>query len=158
MIGAYDYQALGASVDFLSLMSYDDPDSEGPIARYSWLEQVLAHTLALVPAEKVSLGLGLYYWQWNDDTQKRVGIGGYEGIANVLNARPAVQHYSDQHQAPYLTYRKNGRPYVIWFENWQSVAKKIALIKKFGLHGFSAWALGLEMPSVFKVIGTDANL
>jgi len=32
------------------------------------------------------------------------------------------------------------------------VAEKISLIKKYDLHGFSAWALGLEVPSVFSAI------
>ncbi len=157
LIGVYDYRALAANVDFLSVMSYDDPESKGPIARYSWLKRVLTHTLMLVPREKVSLGLGLYYWQWNDATGKRVGIGGYEGIVNVLNKYKVVQYYHWGDEAPYLRYTKKGKPYLIWFENKQSVKKKIQLITDFGLYGFSAWALGLEMPSVYQAIRKDGK-
>jgi spore germination protein YaaH len=32
LIGAYDYSALAASADFISVMAYDDPASTGPIA------------------------------------------------------------------------------------------------------------------------------
>lgn len=152
LIGVYDYRALASSTDFLSVMSYDDPESKGPIARYSWLKRVLAHTLTLVPKEKVSLGLGLYYWQWNDATGKRVGIGGHEGILNVLNKYRVVQYYHWGDEAPYLSYRRKGTPHLIWFENKQSVKKKLQLITDSKLRGFSAWALGLESPSVYQAI------
>ncbi len=151
VIGVYDYRALGSSVDFLSIMSYDDPDSKGPIARYAWLKRVLDFTLTLVPKEKVSLGLGLYYWQWNE-AGKRVGIGGQKGIGEVFDKYQVTQTYSLEHEAPYLKYQKSGKNYTIWFENKRSVAKKLELMNNLGLRGFSVWALGLEVPSVYQVI------
>lgn len=152
LIGVYNYLELGKNVDFLSIMSYDDPYSRGPIAGYEWLKSVIAYTLSVVPKEKVSLGVGLYYWQWNVVTGKRVGIGGNTGIQTVFKKHYVSQVYSKLEQAPYLSYRTKGVDYIIWFENWQSVQNKISLVKQNGFRGFSAWALGLEVPSVWTAI------
>ena len=152
LIGAYDYGTIASSTDFVSIMSYDDPNSTGPIVEYSWLQRVLAYSLAHIPKEKVSLGIPLYYWQWNDASGKRVGIGGNAGIQNVLKKHAVTMHYSIAEQAPYLTYYSHAVGFTIWYENAQSIATKIALIKKDGLYGFSAWALGLEMPGIYSAI------
>ena len=48
-IGVYDYSSLAASADFISLMSYDDPESEGPVVEYAWLKRVLDYSMKLIP-------------------------------------------------------------------------------------------------------------
>lgn len=149
LIGAYDYGALASSTDFVSVMSYDDPSSKGPVAGLGWFSKVLAYSEARIPAQKLSIGIPLYYWQWSDETGKRIGIGGREGIQNVLNRHRVSVHWSAAEQTPYLHYWNRARGYTIWYENEGSVARKIALLRRSGLFGFSAWALGLELPTVY---------
>ncbi|OGD33683.1 hypothetical protein A2833_03515 [Candidatus Azambacteria bacterium RIFCSPHIGHO2_01_FULL_44_55] len=151
-IGVYDYAALAANSDFISLMSYDDPESKGPVVEYAWLKRVLDYSLKFIPNEKLSMGIPLYYWQWNNLTGARIGIGGRQGIYNVFSKHKVSVNYSADMEAAYLTYWNRARQYTIWYENAKSVAKKIDLIKKYHLHGFSAWALGLELPSIFNVV------
>lgn len=152
IIGVYDYARLASSTDFVSIMSYDDPNSTGPVAGYDWLNQVIDFSLTKIPKEKLSLGLAFYYWQWRHIDGKLVGIGGNEGIQNVLNKYKAEINYSVKEQAPYFDYWKEGKGYRIWYENAKSIKQKITLIKEHGLVGFSAWALGLELNSVYTVI------
>lgn len=152
IIGVYDYSRLASSTDFISLMSYDDPNSEGPIAGYAWLNRVIDFSLSKMPPDKISLGLGLYYWQWRHIDGKRVGIGGNSGIQNVLNKYKVDYYYSTEEQAPYFHYWKDGKGYTIWYENTRSVSKKIDLIKNNNLRGFSAWALGLELSNIHTAI------
>lgn len=153
IIGAYDYARLASSTDFISIMSYDDPNSIGPVTGYVWLQKVIGFSLTKIPPEKISLGLGLYYWQWRDLDSKRTGIGGIEGIDNVLKKYSVTFSYDQVERAPYFHYwSKDGKGYTIWYENARSVGEKIALIKKDRLRGFSAWALGLELPSVYSVM------
>lgn len=151
-VGVYDYLALAPSVDFLSIMSYDDPVSLGPPATWAWYKKVLAFTLTKVPPEKISMGIPLYYWLWNDVTGEKIEAGGNEGIQNVFNKRYVTVRWSAKHHMPYLEYWKKGFPYTLWYENGRSVAEKIALIKKNKLYGFSAWALGLERPNVWDAV------
>ena len=35
-------------------MSYDDPESTGPVVEYSWLKRVLKYSLEFIPNEKLS--------------------------------------------------------------------------------------------------------
>lgn len=148
-IGVYDYATLAVNSDFISLMSYDDPNSTGPVVEYSWLQQVLSYSLKFIPADKLSLGIPLYYWHWNDTTGEKIGAGGREGIYNAFNKHYITTNYSTKEEAPYLIYWKNAQQYTIWYENARSVKKKVGLIKKYKLNGFSAWALGLELPSIY---------
>ncbi|MDD4989233.1 MAG: glycosyl hydrolase family 18 protein [Candidatus Pacebacteria bacterium] len=152
LIGVYDYSALASHTDFLTIMTYDDPDSEGPIARYSWLKKVMDYTLTLVPKEKVSMGVALYYWLWNDATGKIVEIGGNGGIQEALKKHTVTSGYSTLEQAPYFKYTSKKKHYTLWYESGRSIQAKLDLMKSYGLAGFSAWALGLEVPSVKKVL------
>jgi spore germination protein YaaH len=150
LIGAYDYDALGKTADFISLMSYDDPESSGPIAPMPWVKRVLTYTLAHIPANKVSLGIALYYWKWSNTTHKLLEIGGNEGIQNVFKNHPLVEPaYDSVSEAPYLMYATGGNVYTLWYENSRSIASKVALVKQYKLYGVSAWTLGLELSSVY---------
>lgn len=151
-IGVYDYAALAANANFISVMSYDDPESEGPVVEYSWLKRVLEYSLKFIPNEKLSMGIPLYYWHWNSETGARLGAGGRQGIYNVFAKHKVLVSYDKEMEAAFLTYYKRSQKYVIWYENAASLAKKIELMASYNLHGFSAWALGLELPSIYKVI------
>lgn len=154
-IGVYDYSSLASSTDFISIMSYDDPGSKGPVARYEWLKSVLDFALKSIPPEKISLGIPFYYWRWNDTLGKHVATGGYTQMQDKMSDYDMTYGYSTKEEAAYLEYTNKKTHYTIWFENGRSVKAKIDLIKKYGLHGFSAWALGLEVPSVFDSLGTN---
>ncbi len=153
LIGVYDYTALAASSDFLSIMSYDDPESTGPVAPFPWYERVFTYALAHVPNNKISMGIPLYYWQWNDATGKIVGIGGAEGVSNVLTNHPtATIIYDDLQKTPAIHYSSNRIAYTLWYENGKSVTAKLSLVKNNHLYGISAWTLGLELPSVHTAV------
>lgn len=152
IIGVYDYGTLADNSDFISVMSYDDPKSKGPTAPYPWLKKVLAHSLSLIPADKLSLGIPLYYWDWNNTSGKLISVGGYTGIKNVLKKYHTVSGYSTTNQAPYIKYSIKKNHYQLWYENGKSITQKINLIKKYKLKGFSAWVLGLEAPSVYSAL------
>jgi spore germination protein YaaH len=154
-IGVYDYAALASSTDFISLMSYDDPGSTGPVTRYTWLQQVLKFTLQYVPAEKISIGVPLYYWRWNENAGKRVATGTYKQLVTKMNQFYMTKGYSTKEEAAYMRYRYKKTTYTIWYENNRSVKKKIDLIAKNQLHGFSAWALGQEVPNVHQSLTSN---
>lgn len=152
IIGVYDYKRLAQSSDFISIMSYDDPNSLGPVAGRLWFEKVIIHSLSLIPKEKISLGIPFYYWRWDDALMKRIGVGGEENLNNLMKKYKLKFGYSVDEQSPYFHFWEKGKSYTGWYENARSVGYKISLIKKYGLRGFSAWALGLELQSVYSVM------
>ena len=152
VIGVYDYGPLASSADFISVMSYDDPDSIGPVAPYPWLKKVIEYSLQSIPANKLSLGIPLYYWKWNDTSGKLISVGGNVGIINTLKKRRVTAVYSSINEAPVLKYKVKKSHYSLWYENAKSMTKKIDLIKEYNLQGFSAWVLGLEVPNIYGAL------
>ncbi len=152
IIGVYDYAALAQAADFVTVMAYDDPQSKGPVAGLPWVKDVLSFSLTKIPPEKISLGLGLYYWLRNDTTGKVTQIGGNEGIQNVFKKHKVGIHFSRKQQVPYIEFWSRAKPYTLWYENGNSVKRKLSLVKENKLHGFSAWVLGLEHPSIYAVV------
>ncbi len=155
VIGVYDYAALGASTDFVSVMSYDDPESTGPVSPYPWMERVINYSLQTIPANKLSLGLPLYNWTWNNTKGKLVGVGGQKIIQKTLKKRKVTRGYSESDATAFLNFTIKKNNYSLWYEDEKSISKKIDLIKQYQLQGFSAWALGQELPSVHSVFGVN---
>ncbi len=151
LIGVFDYEALGGSADFLSIMSYDEPYKTGPVSPFPWLERVLDYTLAKVPAEKISLGVPLYYWERENGTQRIMEIGGAVGVADAKKLKGVKKGYSDDFQTSYLKFKVDGVGRTLWYESAKSMQAKLDLAASAGLGGFSAWALGLELPETHRV-------
>ena len=151
--GAFDYAALGQTADFISVMAYDDSQSQGPVASMPWVQQVLSYTLARVPANKVSLGIPFYAWVWNNKTGQRVDIRTYGAVAKVLGTKQVVkQGWSPTLGVDYVTYKKGRATYTAWYEDQKSFDTKLALVSENNLFGFSAWALGQEDPKVWSSV------
>ena len=79
--GAFDYAALGAHADLVTIMAYEYHGSwgePGPIAPYDWVEQVAAFATSQIPPEKVLLGLAFYGFDWNTTSggARYLGSGG----------------------------------------------------------------------------------
>lgn len=154
VIGVYDYQALGASSDFLSIMSYDQPTSGGPVAGLDWVKKVVLFAISQVPASKLSLGIPFYFWKWDDTTGKLVDIGTFGRIAELLQyPKQIIKKGRDPIcQVPWVTYIQQKKSYTAWYEDSKSFSVKTDLARLYKMHGFSAWALGQEDPAVHSVI------
>jgi spore germination protein YaaH len=143
----YDYKAIAANSDFVSLMSYDDPYSVGPVASMPFTERVLEYMMTQIPNEKISLGIPLYCWKWDDQINMRVGSL-TQGLAlkeyNKGEKKSREKGYDEDLGAYYYKYKLKNQNYTVWCENDDSIEAKIDLIDKYDLHGFSAWAIGQE--------------
>lgn len=158
VIGAYDYKVLGANSDFLSIMSYDQPASGGPVASLDWMKKVVRFSIGQVPASKLSLGIPFYFWKWDDSNGKLVDIGGYGRIRELFDWDKTIVKYGwhPVYQVAWVKYTQQKKIYTAWYENFKSFNSKIDLALLFQMHGFSAWALGLEDPRVYDVISSRA--
>ncbi|MDQ6673569.1 MAG: glycosyl hydrolase family 18 protein [Chloroflexota bacterium] len=66
--GAYDYAALGADTDLVTIMAYDfrGPFSgPGSVAPIDWVDRVLRFAARQIPPDKLLLGLASYGYDWN---------------------------------------------------------------------------------------------
>ena len=150
--GVYDYKRLSDAVDFISLMAYDDPESQGPTASIPFVNKILAYVKDKIPSQKISLGIPTYYWKWNVDTGKKLGSGFFNNIINLMSKYRYTLGFDKTLGVSWLSYKYSGKNYAVWFEDKNSFEAKLNIIKENNLRGFSAWLLGGEDPEIWNIL------
>lgn len=150
---AYDFKQIAKHSDFLSLMSYDDPYSVGPVASVPYVEKILDYMKTQVPAEKISLGIPLYCWKWNSETNTRVGSLTHKlALKEYSKGKDKKKGYDENLEAQWYRYTIKGTQYTTWCESEESITAKLKLIEENKFRGFSAWAIGQEPTWLWKVL------
>lgn len=156
--GVFDYARIAKVVDFVSLMTYDDPDSVGPVASLPFINKVLSYVKDKIPAEKLSLGIPLYYWGWSTDPYKKVTASGtYNRLLGIMSNFRHNLGFDSALGASWLTYFWQNDQYKIWYQDKKSFANKLDIIKQNNLRGFSAWVLGVEDPGIWSTLAKNAK-
>ncbi len=149
----YDFEKIGKNSDFVSLMSYDDPYSVGPVASLSFTTKILDYMKTQIPPEKLSLGIPMYCWKWDNRINLRVGSLTHKlAEKEYKKGKDRSKGYDEVLGAEWMTYVTDGTRYTVWCEKEESIEAKLDLIEKEGLRGFSAWALGQEPTWLWKII------
>ncbi len=150
--GIYDYAAIGAAVDRLRVMAYDQhaPNTgAGPIAGKPWVEAVARYAASKVAPAKVELGVPLYGRDWS-----KGGCGTVTSAQAVAlrTARRAKRQWSRTEAAPYFTYRSNGVRHTVWYSDAASVTVRVRLARRLGLAGVAFWAPGQESRGTWPAV------
>jgi spore germination protein YaaH len=93
--GAYDYAALGALADLVTIMAYEyrGPFSgPGSVAPFEWVRRVAAFASSQIAPDKVLLGLAFYGYDWNVTSggARSLGWSGAMALAEQFEAEPSV--------------------------------------------------------------------
>ena len=151
--GAFDYARIAKAVDFISLMTYDDPNSVGPVASLPFINKVLNYVKDNIPPEKLSLGIPLYYWGWNADSSKKVTTSGtYSRLLGIKSNFRYNFGFDEALGASWLTYFWQNNQYKIWYQDKQSFKNKLDIVNNNNFRGFSSWVLGVEDPDIWNVL------
>ncbi|WP_102348957.1 S-layer homology domain-containing protein [Bacillus sp. Marseille-P3661] len=165
--GSYDYKALSQHADYLMIMAYDESfqgGEEGPVASYDWVEKSIQYAINQeVPPEKIVLGLAFFGRYWIEgQSYGGYGISNYrvEELVKKYNGKVTYDEKAKSPKAivtigpsdPVTTIAgKALKPgtYHIWFENNESITRKIDLVHKYNLKGTGSWSLGQEDTSLW---------
>ena len=148
---AYDDSALAAVADYLVVMTYDESTSEpGPVAGLDWQAAELAGTMQGIPAGKIVLGIPLYARRWSGD---QVTAGAEPAMVAQALGEPGVAYdYDFPAATPELLSDPGGVPTQLWFDDADSLQRKIGAVGRLGLAGAAAWVAGDENPAFWSAI------
>jgi spore germination protein YaaH len=154
---SFRYKWLAKSADWITLMAYDQyvmPDQPGPIAGLDWVEACIKALLPQVPPDRILLGLPLYHRHWDG----RAVTTGTHGEALAKTANGGGTPVLDDIQAEMKSvFSRRGVLNEIWFQNAASLRRRLELVNKYKLGGFSAWRLGHEDPAVWKELFREGD-
>lgn len=146
-----DLEELSKSADFIRIMAYDfnNPETDpGPVTPIDKLESTLAYATKVVATDKIVLGLPTYGYDWDE---KAGGAIQYEDATGVLKKYGTKGIRDKESFALMGSYVEVGVKHTLWFEDAESLKKKIEIAQKYGVYQFSLWYLGGEDPEIWKI-------
>lgn len=130
------------------------------------INQNLKIFLDQAPREKILLGIPFYGYGWQTDssnpkanTYKDTGFtvsykkakkllslsNGEISSENAWLGTTQIKKFFDNDAlSPYITYQQDGKFYIIYYEDPQSIAYKLEYARQLNLAGVAIWALGYE--------------
>src|SRR5262249_38723686 len=108
--GAFDYAALGAAADLVTVMAYEytGPFSgPGSVAPYGWVSRVAAYATQQIAPEKVLLGLAAYGYDWNTTSGGTLSLGFPQAMAIAAQAQ-AEPGFDSTQQSLTFVYTADG--------------------------------------------------
>ena len=160
--GPYDYAQLGKYTDQVAIMTYDYSWTvPGSIAPIYWVQNVVDYAAAVIPRNKILLGLEAYGKDWCEQTNPDgslyyttnvYGVAGTINLASQYGARIILDDYSKSEHFDYTD--SSGRKHHAWFEDGTSVAYKLNLVNNEDLGGVAIWDLAYPDANYMNQIKT----
>ena len=155
-----------AEMDYLIVMAYDfhrpGVDFAGPVApiRAPTGERSILEVTEKISAfglnkNKIVLAYPLYGYEWktyNEEFGAAVkrgwsALASYKRMSEMIktaDAKAMAVKWDEESMTPWVTFEENGETHQIYFENLESISRKLELAKNNQIGGVGFWALGYE--------------
>ncbi|WP_372638106.1 glycosyl hydrolase family 18 protein [Cohnella sp.] len=159
-----DRKRLGASVDFMMLMAYDEHWASSPVAgsvsSLPWTENSLRRILEEdgVPPSKFILGVPLYTRIWTEEpngeggikvSSKTMSMNAVNKLIEEKKLKPVFSEETGQH---YVEFKEGEAVKKIWIEDATSMKARAELVGKYDLAGVASWRRGFETADIWDVL------
>ncbi|MBE7037570.1 MAG: hypothetical protein E7404_01550 [Ruminococcaceae bacterium] len=154
----YDRDALSDICDYTVVMAYDQngtwSEKAGPVAGFSWVEDVVKSVLSEVDNSTLILGVPFYVRHWKEQNGRVIKTSAIsmQRAKEIINENGAKILYSEKDGQNVATWSDGTYNYTIYIEDASSVAKKCTLINKYNLPGVASWRFGFETSDVWSAI------
>ncbi|MFJ8247444.1 LysM peptidoglycan-binding domain-containing protein [Peribacillus asahii] len=148
IVGAYDYQSIGAIADVVAVMTIDYGYPGGPpnpVAPLWWMDQIVRYATSLIDSRKVQIAFPLYGYDWRviDNTTTALSVNGAQNQAISANT---VIEFNQVAASPWYQHWKGMEENIVWFEDIRSYQEKYNLVDQYQLLGVTYWQLNLPAP------------
>ncbi|MCL6561192.1 MAG: LysM peptidoglycan-binding domain-containing protein, partial [Firmicutes bacterium] len=157
----YDYPAIGRAADLVVLMMYNEhgwPGSgPGPVSSIGFNHAVLQYAVKRIPTHKIIVSEPVFGFDFNLQTGKNAYLSHEQAMqqVNSFGAAPLFDLYG---QTPFFSYTAENQPHEVWYEDAESLKRKLDLIKQYDIAGMALWRLGLEDPAMWQTIRERVNI
>lgn len=163
----YNHAEVGKSADYVIIMAYDEHHAtspiSGPVASIGFVEEGITGTIAMVPPEKVILGLPFYTRVWREERGQNDAVSGVTSRSYGMNRgwrtftdkgiEPEWDSVAGAYYAEYSETEDNASVvYRSWLETVRSIEEKLKLARQYSLAGIAGWSRGFEDPAVWEKI------
>ncbi|WNR42317.1 glycosyl hydrolase family 18 protein [Paenibacillus roseipurpureus] len=159
-LSAFDHEKLGALVDYIVIMSYDQywrgSTSAGSVSGLPWSDGGIQEFLSYgVPRDKIILGIPYYVREWQLDASgallsNRTVL--MKDIPALIASKQTTQTWDNEFGQYRISYQENGSTYVFWLEDAATVKARLAIAKKYDIAGVAAWRLGYDQADLWQII------
>ncbi len=157
----YDYEEQGIILDYVIIMGYDEHHSNseeaGSVSSLGYFEGAINSTLAMVPKDKLIMGIPFYTRLWKEFTElgefklSSEALGMSE-MSKVLEANGVTPIWNEEVGQYYAEYQKGDATYKVWLEESESIDAKMKRIYDSKLAGVASWRLGFETTNIWDII------
>lgn len=168
----HNYRLLGEASDYVFLMTYEWGYTYGPpmaVAPINNVKRVVDYALTEIPAEKIFMGIPNYGYDWS--LPYISGVTKAESISNVQAVQTAETYnaeilYDITAQSPHFNYFSSNistlvsavNEHEVWFEDAESIRKKLELLNENNLRGGGYWNLMRQFPQNWLVLNSLFNI
>ncbi|MBX7466489.1 glycosyl hydrolase family 18 protein [Streptomyces sp. NPDC001251] len=150
----WDYAALGRVADRVRIMGYDlhwRGGDAGPLASPRWYDDILRRATALIPADRLEMGVPAYGWDWVEGGKTRHVT--WKEAEALRAAKGAPYRLDPDSGTPHFTYEEDGAVRQVWYQDAAGITADLPVLSRYGVHHTAIWALNFEDPAVWPVLG-----
>jgi cellulose synthase/poly-beta-1,6-N-acetylglucosamine synthase-like glycosyltransferase/peptidoglycan/xylan/chitin deacetylase (PgdA/CDA1 family)/spore germination protein YaaH len=158
---AYDYKFFGKECDAIVLMNSDQhwvSSSPGPIAAQDWFVENLQQVLAVVPAQKIVVGIANFAYDWPQIDKKKWGTATefsvQEALLHAYESETEIE-FDDASLNPHYSYvDENNRVHQVWMLDAITAYNQLRASERLGVQGTAIWRLGHSDTSIWRIWDT----
>lgn len=143
---AQDYGAIGRSVDFFHVMTYDfhwGTSEAGSIAPPAWVRSVMNFASNAVPKSKIEMGINSYGYDWQGKKAETMTWPNWQKLI-AAGHRPERDDSTGELKLSFGNHE-------VWYPDAQAYVPKVKIAKELGLRGGAMWVLGQEDPAMWRM-------
>ena len=152
--GAADWKTLCESADRLQIMMYNLHNARtepGPVATSPWIDEVIDYAQTVCDPGRIVPVLKVGGYDWGENSTRDAT---FQSAASLLESGGADRHWDRKRHSPYITYQRDGESRIAYFEDAESLRRKLRRIGRRGLGRAIVWSLGREDPAIFPAGGS----